>query len=66
MQKSGTLGWVQFQSKKWLNEVAYIGDDFADIPILENVGFSACPSDAINDVINICNYICSKKENCLF
>ena len=44
-----------------LNEVAYIGDDLPDIPILENVGFSACPYNAINDVINICNYICSKK-----
>ena len=41
-----------------LNDVAYIGDDLPDIPILEKVGFSGCPNDAINNVKNICNYIC--------
>ena len=30
-----------------LEEVAYIGDDLIDLPILKKVGFSACPSDAL-------------------
>ena len=30
------------------SEVAYIGDDINDIPILEKVGFSFAPSDACN------------------
>ena len=29
-----------------LNEVAYIGDDINDIPVLKNVGISACPANA--------------------
>lgn len=28
------------------NQVAYIGDDLPDVPLLRRVGFSACPSDA--------------------
>jgi YrbI family 3-deoxy-D-manno-octulosonate 8-phosphate phosphatase len=33
-----------------LNEVAYIGDDISDLPILEKAGFSACPADAVPEV----------------
>ena len=39
----------------WDN-VAYVGDDLTDIPVLEKVGFSACPSDAVDDVITKCHY----------
>ncbi len=42
---------------KWLNElnilpenVAYIGDDISDLAIMEVVGFSACPADAVTEV----------------
>ncbi|NVK28001.1 MAG: HAD hydrolase family protein [Flavobacteriia bacterium] len=41
----------------WINEldilpenIAYIGDDISDLPILEVVGFSACPADAVSSV----------------
>ncbi|MEX1003158.1 MAG: HAD hydrolase family protein [Crocinitomicaceae bacterium] len=43
--------------KKWLNElkiklheVAYVGDDLNDLEIIEQVGKSACPADAVNAV----------------
>ena len=42
-------------------EVAYIGDDLPDIPILEKIGFSGCPNDAVNEVKNISQYICKNK-----
>ena len=29
-------------------QVAYIGDDMPDVPLLKRVGFSACPADADN------------------
>ena len=52
---------------KWLQEfnisyeeVSYIGDDLFDIPILEKVGLSGCPSDAIDEVKKVCNIICKK------
>jgi 3-deoxy-D-manno-octulosonate 8-phosphate phosphatase (KDO 8-P phosphatase) len=31
-------------------EVAYIGDDLNDLDVIDIVGFSACPSDAVNEV----------------
>jgi len=42
------------------NETAYIGDDVNDIDLLKNVGFSACPNDAIDIVKNNSDYVCNK------
>lgn len=43
------------------NEVAYIGDDVNDIDLLNIVGLSICPNDAIKEVKNNCDYICKIK-----
>lgn len=40
------------------NEIAYIGDDSNDIELLEKVGLSACPNDAIEDCKKIVDIIC--------
>ena len=40
-----------------LDEIAYIGDDINDLPLLEAVGFSCCPADAIDSVKSIVDYI---------
>jgi len=40
------------------NEIAYIGDDLMDLPILQCVGFSAAPSDGIEDVFSSVDYVC--------
>lgn len=59
---------------KWLNDmnisyenVAYIGDDINDIDILKNVGYSACPNDAVNKCKEVVGYICKKNggEGCV-
>ncbi len=42
------------------SEIAYVGDDVNDMPVLKKVGLSICPNDAINDVKTICNYITEK------
>ena len=39
-------------------EIAYIGDDVNDIPLLTKVGFSACPNNANGETKKICDYIC--------
>lgn len=46
---------------------AFIGDDEFDIPLLQKVGFSACPSSAIEEVKNHVNYVCVKQggEGCV-
>ena len=43
-------------------EVAYIGDDIFDVPVIKNVGFSACPSDAVNECIKTANFVCKHKS----
>lgn len=42
-------------------QIAYIGDDVNDIEIMQAVGLSACPADAVILTKNIANYICEKK-----
>jgi 3-deoxy-D-manno-octulosonate 8-phosphate phosphatase (KDO 8-P phosphatase) len=32
------------------DEAAYMGDDVLDLPVLERVGLSACPADALREV----------------
>jgi 3-deoxy-D-manno-octulosonate 8-phosphate phosphatase (KDO 8-P phosphatase) len=41
---------------KW-EEVLYMGDDLPDIPLLNKVGLSSCPADAVNEVKSIVKYI---------
>lgn len=42
-----------------LDEVAYIGDDLADIPLLQAVGFSGAPQNARSAVKQIVKYVTS-------
>lgn len=44
-----------------LNQIAYIGDDVNDLPLLSIVGFAACPKDAFQQVKSICHYVCASK-----
>jgi YrbI family 3-deoxy-D-manno-octulosonate 8-phosphate phosphatase len=44
-----------------LNEVAYIGDDINDIPMLAAVGFSACPANAPDYVKSHATLVLKKK-----
>ncbi len=41
------------------DEVAYIGDDIADIPLLKIVEYSAAPANAMSSVKCIVNYVTS-------
>jgi YrbI family 3-deoxy-D-manno-octulosonate 8-phosphate phosphatase len=41
-----------------LENIAYIGDDVNDAPIMGIVGISACPSDAAQTVKNIATIVC--------
>jgi 3-deoxy-D-manno-octulosonate 8-phosphate phosphatase (KDO 8-P phosphatase) len=43
------------------SQVAYIGDDLPDIPLLKRVGFSAAPSNAIEPVKYCVHYVARAK-----
>jgi YrbI family 3-deoxy-D-manno-octulosonate 8-phosphate phosphatase len=40
------------------DEIAYIGDDVNDLPAIKRAGFTACPADALPQVLNEVDYIC--------
>lgn len=40
-----------------LDEVAYVGDDINDLGIMSIVGFSACPHDAVDEVIKRADFV---------
>ncbi len=44
-----------------LKNIAFIGDDINDLSIIKIVGFSACPSDAVDKVKENVSYILSSK-----
>lgn len=43
-----------------LDEIAYIGDDINDLGVMSVVGFSACPKDAVSEVLERVDYVASK------
>mgnify|MGYP006077483867 FL=1 len=64
---SGGADKVQVLSQ-WLDEmdlsfseVAFIGDDINDAKIMDRVGLSAAPADALGELKNIANIILEKK-----
>ncbi len=42
------------------SQVAYMGDDLPDLCVLKEVGLSACPNDAVDEVKEICHFVSSK------
>lgn len=50
-----------------LNQVAMIGDDINDLPVIRKIGFSACPADAVQVVKSSVDVILNKKggEGCI-
>ena len=52
--------WIQ-EKKLSYDEVAMIGDDINDLSVMNKIGFSACPSDSVNEVKAICDVILQKK-----
>ncbi len=44
-----------------LEQIAYIGDDINDLRVMKNAGFSACPSDAVEEIKCNANLITPQK-----
>lgn len=53
------LDFNHFCSKYSLgaDEVLYVGDDLPDIPVLMACGIGACPSDAVEEVKSVSDYV---------
>jgi 3-deoxy-D-manno-octulosonate 8-phosphate phosphatase (KDO 8-P phosphatase) len=46
------------------SQIAYMGDDVIDVPVLRRVGFSAAPLDALFEVRAIVDYVASCGGGC--
>jgi len=40
-----------------INEVAFVGDDIFDIPLMKMVGYKYCPNDAVKELKKICSIL---------
>ena len=55
--KHNLVDGLTSQFMLYWNNIAYMGDDLTDMPLLEKVGFAACPSDAVEEVISVSHYV---------
>jgi len=55
--------FTEIAARKGLSfaEVAFVGDDVIDVPLLKRVAFSATPADASEDVKAVVDYVSTKK-----
>ena len=49
-------GWRKKLNLEW-NEIAFIGDDTVDKEVMQKVGFTACPADAIENIKKISDIV---------
>ncbi|MBN1621161.1 MAG: HAD hydrolase family protein [Endomicrobiales bacterium] len=59
MDKSKAIKEIADKLGIGMEEVAFIGDDLVDIPVIRNVGFSVCPKDALPEVKKEADYVSS-------
>jgi len=46
------------------SQIAYIGDDIIDIPVIRRVGFAAAPSDAAEEVFSHVHFVTKNRGGC--
>lgn len=61
MEKLPILNEIAKKHSLSLNEIAYVGDDVPDLPVLMRVGFSAAPSNAHPEVKSRVHLVLEKK-----
>lgn len=59
--KLPVLEQIMEEHQLTLSQVAYIGDDLPDLPILEVVGLACCPQDAVEEIKAVSHFV-SRKE----
>lgn len=46
------------------HQIAYMGDDVIDVPVMRRVGFSAAPADALPEVAAVADYVARCAGGC--
>jgi N-acylneuraminate cytidylyltransferase len=65
--KVPALERVMAQTGYSAEEIAFVGDDLADVPLLARVGLGACPRDAVPEARKAAFYVCGQRggEGCV-
>ena len=58
--KLGKLKEVAAQLGVTAEEIAYIGDDVNDLDCIRYCGYTACPADAVCEVLDAVDYVCKR------
>ena len=45
-------------------QIAYMGDDIIDVPVLRRVGFSASPLDGLSEVLGVVDFVATRSGGC--
>jgi len=55
-------GWAEILREQEIapEEIAYMGDDIQDLPVLWRAGFSAAPANAVPEVKSQVDYVCQR------
>lgn len=56
VDKAAFLAEYCHRNQHELSQVAFMGDDLNDLSCLRQVGFAACPADAVDEVKQVCQY----------
>ncbi len=66
-EKMPALERVMAETGLSAEEIAFVGDDLADVPVLAKVGLSACPADAVGEAKAVASYVCTARggEGCV-
>ncbi len=60
LSKISPLEEIALAEKLNMGDIAYMGDDVTDIPVLKKVGFSCCPSNAMPEVKRVCDFVSTR------
>ena len=58
--KMELLGKLMLKYEINASELLYMGDDMPDLEVMQQVGFAACPNDAIEEIKQISHYMSPK------
>lgn len=58
--KLADLQHIASEAEVELHEIAYMGDDLIDLPVLSRVGFAAAPSDAHPEVLRHVHHVATR------
>jgi 3-deoxy-D-manno-octulosonate 8-phosphate phosphatase (KDO 8-P phosphatase) len=64
LDKEPAFALLQKESGISPHEMAYIGDDIFDIPLIQKVGFSATVPEAVDEVIEVAHYVTRRPGGC--